>query len=264
MDNWTNLVDPKQVESPAVAVGLPAPPFFPPGEPGLPLDALAAQRSAEAAQRAEEAALQAKRMGIRRALLLILLLVGLLWAIEGVDALTPATSSDLYGIQPRTADGLRHIATAPFVHANFAHLSANTVPLVVLGLMVLLSGFQAFVVVSVVAALGSGLGVWLLGGGNTVHLGASGVIFGYLGFLIAAAWFQRSAAAILVALIAAFLYGGMLWGVLPGQEGVSWLGHFFGLVAGIVAAYLLRKKTPAKSPAAPAKPAAQQPAQPPA
>ncbi len=263
MDNWTNLVDPKQVESPAVAVGLPVPQFIPAQDLAPQVDALAAQRAAEAAQRAEEAVRQAKRMGIRRALLLILLLVGLLWAIEGVDALTPATSSDLYGIQPRTADGLRHIATAPFVHANFAHLSANTVPLVVLGLMVLLSGFQAFVVVSVVAALGSGLGVWLLGGGNTVHLGASGVIFGYLGFLLAAAWFQRSAAAIIVALIAAFLYGGMLWGVLPGQEGVSWLGHFFGLVAGIVAAYLLRKKTPA-APAAPAKPAAQQPAQPPA
>lgn len=247
MDQWTELIEPHQAESPAAAVGAPA--------PEAQLFALPAPDDAAAARRADEAARQAQRMGLRRALLLILLLVGLLWAIEGVDALTPATTSDVYGIQPRSADGLRHIASAPFLHAGFAHLSANTVPLVVLGLMVLLSGFQPFVVVSLVAALGSGLGVWLLGGSNTVHLGASGVIFGYLGFLLAAAWFQRSASAIIVAVIAAFLYGGMLWGVLPGQAGVSWLGHLFGLVSGIVAAWVLRKKPAAKAPAAPAKPA---------
>jgi membrane associated rhomboid family serine protease len=204
------------------------------------------------AQQAAESVRLAQRRGVRRAVLLIVLLVGLLWAIEAVDAITPSATSDIYGIQPRTADGLRNIAFAPFLHAGFGHLSANTLPLIVLGLMVLLNGLQPFVIVTLSAALASGLGVWLLGGGNTVHLGASGVIFGYLGFLLAAAWFQRSAAAIVVALIAVFLYGSMLWGVLPGQEGISWLGHFFGLVGGIVAAWFLRKKPASSKPAKPA------------
>ncbi|MGL4650703.1 MAG: rhomboid family intramembrane serine protease [Caldilineaceae bacterium] len=236
MDDWTNLID-RQELSPA-----PLPATNGTGSNPAPLPGAPAATTRADAQRLDEAAQRRRRTSIRRALLLMLLVVGLLWAIEGVDALTPSVTSDNLGIQPRSAEGLRNIVFAPFLHAGFGHLSANTVPLVVLGLMVLLNGLQAFVVVSLVAALSSGLGVWLLGGGNTVHLGASGVIFGYLGFLLAAAWFQRSPTAIIVAVIAVFLYGGMLWGVLPGQEGVSWLGHFFGLAGGIVAAYFLRKQ----------------------
>jgi membrane associated rhomboid family serine protease len=96
-----------------------------------------------------------------------------------------------------------------------------------------------FVVVALVSALVSGLGIWLFGGGRTIHLGASGVIFGLLGALLARAYFERSWVALGLAIVAALLYGGMLWGVLPGAPGVSWLGHFFGFVGGIMAARLL-------------------------
>ena len=90
-----------------------------------------------------------------------------------------------------------------------------------------------------VSALVSGLGIWLFGGSRTIHLGASGVIFGLLGALLARAYFERSWAALGLALVALFLYGGMLWGVLPGTLGVSWLGHFFGFVGGALAARML-------------------------
>lgn len=239
MDDWTNLIDPQELKSSQAAAQSNG--HSAPGAPHAPAPLVTASEATGAVQ-AEQAARLQRRTNIRRAVLLMILLVGLLWAIEAVDTITPRVTSDLYGVHPRTAEGLRNIVYAPFLHAGFGHLAANTVPLVVLGLLVLLNGLQPFVIVSLVAALTSGLGVWLLGGANTVHLGASGVIFGYLGFLLAAAWFQRSAAAVIVGVLAALLYGSMLWGVLPGQEGVSWLGHFFGLAGGIVAAYLLRKK----------------------
>jgi membrane associated rhomboid family serine protease len=245
MDEWTKLIDPKQVEAEARA------PSASGGEAARPAGGGPLQPP-QAAQESDQATLAKRGGGLRRAFLLIFLLVSLLWALEAWDSVTTASSLDLYGIHPRTAEGLRNIAYAPFLHANFAHLSANTLPLIVLGLMVMLTGLQAFAVVSITALVTSGLGVWLFGGSDTVHLGASGVIFGYLGFLLAAAWFQRSATAVIVALVAVVLYGGMLWGVLPGQEGVSWLGHLFGLAGGVAAAWFLRKKPASPSKSAPA------------
>lgn len=210
--------------------------------PAAPRPPAPPQPAPPAAQRGDDSVRMARSFHFRRSILLVLALVTLLWAVEGLDALTPSATSDVYGIQPRSVDGLRNILFAPFLHAGFGHLSANSVPLIVLGLLVMLSGLQPFVIVSLTAALASGLGVWLFGAGNTVHLGASGIIFGYLGFLLAAAWFLRSVGAIVVALAVVLIYGSTLWGVLPGQEGVSWLGHLFGLAGGILAAWLLRKK----------------------
>jgi membrane associated rhomboid family serine protease len=122
---------------------------------------------------------------------------------------------------------------------GFGHLAANTVPLIVLGWLVMLRRTRDFIVVTLVSVLVSGLGIWLFGGANTIHLGASGVIFGLLGALLARAYFERSWVALGLAIVAGLLYGGMLWGVLPGAPGVSWLGHFFGFVGGVLAARLL-------------------------
>lgn len=165
--------------------------------------------------------------------------VALLWGLEIADFVFWHGGLDAYGIRPRTWQGLGHILTAPLFHVGFAHLAANTLPLVILGWLVMLRRTSDFFVVALASALVSGLGIWLLGGSRTIHLGASGVIFGFLGYLLARAYFERSLAALLLALAAGVLYGGLLWGVLPGQAGVSWLGHFFGLLGGGLAAFLL-------------------------
>ena len=170
---------------------------------------------------------------------LLIAIVAVLWLVEIIDLLFMRGNLDNMGIRPRTWNGLGQILIAPWLHVGFGHLIANTLPLVILGWLVMLRHMRDFVVVTLVSALVSGLGIWLFGGSRTIHLGASGVIFGLLGALLARAYFERSWAALGLALIAGFLYGGMLWGVLPGTPGVSWLGHFFGLLGGILAAWLL-------------------------
>jgi membrane associated rhomboid family serine protease len=141
-----------------------------------------------------------------------------------------------FGIRPRTIDGLWGILFAPFIHANTAHLVSNTVPLLMLGWLVMLRDARHFLPVTLFSMLGAGLCAWLLGAPNSVHIGASGVVFGYLGFLLLAGWFARSAGAIILSLMVAVLWGGLVFGVLPGQPGISWQAHFGGFVGGVLAA----------------------------
>lgn len=180
-----------------------------------------------------------RRAHIGQHVTILLIVIAALWFLEIADTLVWHGGLDAYGIRPRTAAGLRHILIAPLLHAGIAHLVANTVPLFILGWLVMLRRTSDFFVVSLIAALVSGLGVWLFGGSHTIHIGASGVIFGYLGYLLGRAYFERSLAALLIAVVAGLLYGGMIWGVLPLQPGVSWLGHLFGLIGGSLAAYFL-------------------------
>jgi membrane associated rhomboid family serine protease len=173
--------------------------------------------------------------------------LALLWAIEIGDQLFFGGRVDWFGIHPRTWQGLGQIWLAPLLHVGFGHLLANSLPLLVLGWLVMLRHTRDFWLVALVATVVSGAGVWLLGRANTIHLGASGVIFGLLGFLLARAYFERSWAALGIALMAGMLYGGMLWGmlwgVLPGRSGISWLAHLFGALGGILAAWLMAPRT---------------------
>jgi membrane associated rhomboid family serine protease len=164
-------------------------------------------------------------------------IVALLWLLEAIDLLIFRGRLDAFGIRPRTLTGLRGIVFAPFLHAGFGHVAANTIPFIVLGWLVMLRSTSDFFVVMVVSATVSGLGVWLFGGSNTVHLGVSGVIFGFLGYLLARGIYERRLGAIVLALIALLLYGGALWGVLPLRSGVSWQGHLFGFLGGWLVAY---------------------------
>lgn len=141
-----------------------------------------------------------------------------------------------YGIRPRTIDGLWGIPAAPFLHANPEHLISNTVPLLLLGWLVMLRDARHFVPVTLLATLGAGLCAWTLGAPGSVHIGASGVVFGYLGFLILAGWFARSFGSILLSVVVTGLWGGLVFGVLPGQPGVSWQAHLGGFVGGALAA----------------------------
>ncbi|MBC7404308.1 MAG: rhomboid family intramembrane serine protease [Cytophaga sp.] len=167
--------------------------------------------------------------------------VGTMWCVACVDFFIGGQLRQ-YGIVPRTQLGLRGVFFAPFLHANFAHLIANTLPLISLGWFVMLRRTGDFYWVTVMAMLIGGLGTWLIGASHSVHIGASGVVFGYLGFLISRGYFERSLLSVLASGVIAFVYGGLLWGVLPGQNGISWEGHLFGSIGGMLAARKLAKK----------------------
>lgn len=179
---------------------------------------------------------RAARMG--DAILLLVAFLAILWGLEIMDEYLWHQWLNAYGIIPRDDEAIFGVFTAPFLHAGFDHLTANTVPLAVLGFLICLRGTGAFLLVSVLVAVLGGLGVWLVGEAHSVHIGASGLIFGYLGFLLAAGFIERSVPAMALTVIVGILYGSALWGVLPGQPGVSWEGHLFGFVAGVIVARL--------------------------
>ncbi|ASC71970.1 hypothetical protein XM38_029240 [Halomicronema hongdechloris C2206] len=168
-------------------------------------------------------------------------LVIVIWLVHGVDWLLPR---DLraYGIHPRTWMGLRGILLAPFLHGSWTHLIANTIPLVTLAWLIMLRQIRDFWLVSLVVMLVGGLGIWLVGATGSVHIGASTLIFGYFGFLMMRSYFERSLVAIAMAILVFFLYGSIIWGILPTQTGVSWEGHLFGLIGGIIAARWLSRR----------------------
>ena len=143
-------------------------------------------------------------------------------------------------IVPRTSGGLLGILTAPFVHGNWAHLAANLPPFVVLGALVLRHGERTFIKAALLIALASGLLVWLLGRA-AAHMGASGVIFGFFGYLIALAYFGRGTTDVLIAVAVLLVYGSMLAGIKPARNGTSFEGHLFGLVTGVALAWLERR-----------------------
>ena len=147
-----------------------------------------------------------------------------------------------FGIVPRTTDGLIGILVAPFLHANLNHLIANTLPFLLFGWLVMVRDSRHFLPVTLYAMLGSGLLAWTIGAPNTVHVGASGVIFGYLGFLLLAGWYARSVASVLISIAVAVVWGGTVAGVLPGVPGVSWQGHLGGFIGGVLAARRFRTK----------------------
>ncbi|MDO3636219.1 rhomboid family intramembrane serine protease [Mycolicibacterium arseniciresistens] len=196
--------------------------------------------------------------------LTVLSFVALLYVIEIWDNITGHRLDD-NGIRPLESDGLWGIVFAPMLHSNWDHLIANTVPALVLGFLMTLAGLSRFIYATAIVWILGGLGTWLIGNigahcpyvgvrCETNHIGASGLIFGWLAFLIVFGFFTRKVWEIVVGVIVLFVYGGVLLGVLPGTPGVSWQGHLCGAVAGVVAAYLLskperaareRRKTPA-------------------
>ena len=147
-----------------------------------------------------------------------------------------------FGIVPRTADGLVGILVAPFLHANLNHLIANTIPFLIFGWLVMLRDRRHFLPVTLYSMLGSGLMAWSSGAPGSGHVGASGVIFGYLGFLLLSGWYARSFTSIIISVGVAVLWGGTVMQVLPGTPGISWQGHLGGLIGGVLAARRYRGK----------------------
>lgn len=170
------------------------------------------------------------------ALQLVLGLVAVLWLSEIVDYLT-VIDLDQFGIYPRRVNNLWGLTVWPFLHGDFIHLIANTIPLAVMGFFLALRGTKTFLLVSVMITLVAGLGVWIFGR-PAYHIGASGLVFGYFGFLLGIAWYEKSLKAIFITALTLFLYGGIVWGVLPSDQFVSWEGHLAGLLAGLLSAKL--------------------------
>jgi len=161
----------------------------------------------------------------------------LLWVIELVDTLM-GHRLDAFGVRPWDLGGLSGILFAPLLHLGWGHLIANTGPLLVLGFVILLSGVGTWLRVTAVVWLVGGLGTWLTGGPGSVHIGASGLVFGWIVYLVLRGVFSRSLLQIGVGVVILLAYGAILWGVLPGQFGISWQGHLFGAIGGGLAARL--------------------------
>lgn len=136
---------------------------------------------------------------------------------------------------PRTAQGLLGILTMPFIHGSITHLVANTLPFIIFSWLILIRGTVYYLKATTIILILGGLLVWLFAR-SAAHIGASGLIFGYFGFLIARAFYDRSIRSVLITLLVFFFYGGFIWGIVPTAGRISWEAHLFGMIAGIIAA----------------------------
>ena len=149
------------------------------------------------------------------------------------------------GILPRDLIGILGIVTAPLIHANFSHLISNTIPLILLGWSISFFYKKVSSKVFIVVYILTGILVWLFAR-EVYHIGASGLVYAFVSFLFFSGIFRKDNKSISIALLVTFLYGGVVWGVLPGQKGISWESHLFGAIAGLIAAYIFRKIDPQK------------------
>jgi membrane associated rhomboid family serine protease len=171
---------------------------------------------------------------------MLVMLAGM-WILELLDQLS-GHQLDQLGIHAREVDGMPEILTAPFLHAGWDHLMSNSLPFLVLGFLVLLSGVARWVVSSLIIIVISGMTAWLLTPIHTIILGASGLIFGWLTYLLARGLWSRRPAQVVIAVLVLLVYGGLIWGVFPGTAGISWQAHLGGAVGGVLAAWLLHRR----------------------
>jgi membrane associated rhomboid family serine protease len=188
-----------------------------------------------------------QRLGSDRTngLLLVAAMVALMWILEVVDVVADHRLDD-YGIHPRDVDGLPEIFAAPFLHAGFAHLISTPVPFLAMGAAIALGGLVRVAVVTLIVATVSGFGTWLIAASNSVHLGASGVVFGYATYLVARGILSRRLSELAVGVVVIAIWGiGLLQGLLP-QDRISWQAHLFGAVGGVIAAVALVRRREAR------------------
>jgi membrane associated rhomboid family serine protease len=166
--------------------------------------------------------------------------VALIWVIEFINFFLGHRLSS-WGILPRTLTGLKGIPLSPFLHSSIMHALFNTIPFAVLGGFVMLHGKQVFFETSIIIIFAGGTALWLFGR-SSCHVGASGLVFGYFGYLVLRAWYERSLKSFVIAFFTVSLYGGILWGLMPTFSRISWEGHLFGMLAGILAARIGKTK----------------------
>ena len=174
-------------------------------------------------------------------------MAGVMWVAEVFDQ-TADANLDKYGIEPRDLDGLDGVLFSPFLHAGFDHLIANTLPFLVMGVLIALSGFARVAAVTAIVVLVGGLGTWLVAPENTIHIGASGIVFGYGAYLIVRGIYSRRLGHLAAGAVIIGIWGTTLLAGLAPEEGISWQGHLFGALGGVVAAWLLDRQRPLHSP----------------
>jgi membrane associated rhomboid family serine protease len=163
----------------------------------------------------------------------LLAAVAFVWGLEIIDLL-PAINMDAFGVRPRSIFGLIGIPLMPLLHGDFSHLLSNTFPFLILGWIVLRAEKENFIVATVTIILLGGMGTWLIGRDDSIHIGASGLVYGYFGYVMIRAFMERRPKWIATGLFVGIFYGGMFFGMLPSfNQEISWEGHLCGMVAGI-------------------------------
>ncbi|HAT1153006.1 TPA: rhomboid family intramembrane serine protease [Corynebacterium striatum] len=168
------------------------------------------------------------------------------WLVQIINFLIFGGALSNYGIRPLDFNGIWGIFTAPLLHANFEHLIGNSVPGAIFCFLIGLSGRKAWWEVTIITVLVAGIGTWLLGGPGTSHIGASSLVYGWLAYLIVRGLFNRSFSQTALGVVLGFAYSGLVWGVLPVYEGVSWQGHLFGAIGGVIAGMIITSDDPVK------------------
>lgn len=169
-----------------------------------------------------------------------------IWAVFTVNWLFFGMNLNAFGIHPLDPSALWGILTAPLLHANVEHLLSNTLPGMVFAFIIGMSGKRVFWEVTLIVVAIAGVGTWLFGGVGTNHIGASGLVYGWLGYLLLRGIFNRSLSQILVGVVLGFFYSGLVWGILPGTPGVSWQGHLFGALGGVAAGMFITSDDPVR------------------
>ena len=165
-----------------------------------------------------------------------------LYGIEAADSASSHSLDRDLGLHSHQFSDLWAIFTSPLMHASWEHIIGNTIPLVLLGFLVLLEGWRRFLGVAVIGAVTAGLSAWMFSPAHTVTVGASGVIFALLTYLIARGIYTRKVGQIIGGVIIAIAFGSLIWGVLPTSSGVSWQAHLGGALGGVLAAWVLSER----------------------
>jgi membrane associated rhomboid family serine protease len=176
------------------------------------------------------------------ALILMAGFAAVLWIVQILNAIDDYRL-DRFGLKPREFDGLWGVVTMPFLHSSYGHLLSNTIPVILIGWVVLLAGVSTWATVTGLVVVGGGVLTWLVGPGDSVIVGASGLVFGWLGYLLARAYFSRRLKWIVVAVLVLVFFGTLLFGLFPSiNSDVSWQAHVYGFVAGIGTGALLHPR----------------------
>jgi membrane associated rhomboid family serine protease len=182
-----------------------------------------------------------------RALVFMIGFLGLLWLIQVINWADSYDLNPRFGILPHHENHLGDIFTGPLLHFNWQHLEGNSIPFLVLGFLAAYRGIMRFVALTLIVAITSGLAVWFFQSSSELTVGASGLIFGYFGYVLVRGLFDRNLVDVVVGVLAGVAYFGILAVAIPGTPGISWIGHAGGLAGGVLAGWILRSRRPASS-----------------